>query len=357
MKRILFLLFFVLWTFVFFGTGHSIGIEQYEVEHPYSDEPWFTGSLLSPGGYVVPVGYMNIEPYVFGIDTFGIYDRNWNSHSRPRFWTVNPQFFTWIGLTKFMDFQIGPQFFWNETQGHSDTQFGDLPIGINFQILEEKEGSKRPAIKLVLRESFPTGKYQNLDPKKLGTDVSGTGTYLTTAGLVFARLFHIRKAQYLNSRLFVGYSVPSKVHVKGLNTYGGGIGTKGYVYPGWILTTIAGFEYSMTRNWVLALDIMNIYANKTRFRGNKGIGSVSFINIEGVNSAVFGDAVIGAPSSDQVTLAPAIEYNFNESVGIIGGCWFSIAGRNTGQFVSGVLAINYFFQISKKEKLNPVYLR
>jgi hypothetical protein len=43
------------------------------------------------------------------------------------------------------------------------------------------------------------------------------------------------------------------------------------------------------------------------------------------------------------SLAPAIEYNWSDYVGIITGAWFTIAGRNALTFISSVTALNVVF--------------
>ncbi|MES2122546.1 MAG: hypothetical protein V4492_07205, partial [Chlamydiota bacterium] len=79
----------------------------------------------------------------------------------------------------------------------------------------------------------------------------------------------------------------------------------------------------------LALDIQYQHNNKTRFSGHKG-------RTRGVRN------VVGGPSSEQFSLAPAFEYNFTYNVGLIAGCWFTVAGRNALEFASGVVAINIY---------------
>ncbi len=313
--------------------GHCVKGTDLYPSISVENNPWFTGPLLSPSGYVISYGYCNFEPYVLATDTYAIYNRHWRPESIPSSWDVTSLDPLWIGFAEKFDFFIFPQFNWGEVQGHSATRFGDLALGVDIQILEEKLGKSRPAIKLVARETIPTGKYQKLNPDKLGADISGAGAYISSVGVVLARLFLIEKTHFLSTRFFLNYSIPTKVHVKGFNTFGGGYGTNGCVDPGNFLTTIAGFEYNLTRNWVFALDVQHIYTQKTRFKGYEGI------------TAFGSPAIIGAPSSNQLSLAPAIEYNFNESVGIIGGVWFSIAGRNATDFVSAVLALNWFFSL------------
>ncbi len=49
-----------------------------------------------------------------------------------------------------------------------------------------------------------------------------------------------------------------------------------------------------------------------------------------------------SPTSAQFSIAPAIEYNWNANIGIIFGSWFTLAGKNSTQFTSGVFAFNYY---------------
>ena len=163
-----------------------------------------------------------------------------------------------------------------------------------------------------------------------GFSDGGAGAFETDLGVVFGRLIHVRGIHYLNSRLSVSYAIPSNVHVKGFNNYGGGFGTKGLVKVGNSITTLLGLELNMSLNWALALDVAYAYGNKTRFSGRKGF------NPDGSHASV------GGPSFNQVSLAPALEYNFNESVGIIAGAWFTVAGRNSSQFATGVVAVNWY---------------
>ena len=40
-----------------------------------------------------------------------------------------------------------------------------------------------------------------------------------------------------------------------------------------------------------------------------------------------------------LTIAPAVEYNFNQHVGLIAGPWFSLRGKNTTEFFGLVAAL------------------
>ncbi len=299
--------------------------------HPgtHDPKPWFTGTLLSPGGSVLPPGHFLLQPYLFVTETNGAYDSNWYSHSRPSFVTINTQFFTLIGLIERFDFQINPQWIWNSTRGAKSNHFADLPAGINFQVLKKDAYTWIPGIKLGIKGIFPTGKYNDLDPDKKGTDISGLGSYGTQGLLVFLKEFHTREEHYLTTKLSFIYTHFSNVHVKGFNAFGGGFRTHGTVSPGAIFAFLASFEYSFTRKWVFALDCEYDHKNRTRFKGHPGF------------SAPKVPAVVGGPSSELISFAPALEYNFDENLGVIGGVWFTAAGRNAPKFTSGVISLLY----------------
>ena len=85
-----------------------------------------------------------------------------------------------------------------------------------------------------------------------------------------------------------------------------------------------GAEYTATKNWALALDLNAVCAAKNRFKGKS-------------------TSKVGGPSSIQLSLAPAIEYNWSSQLGVIAGSWFTIAGRNSTRFTSVVGAFNYYY--------------
>jgi hypothetical protein len=299
-------------------------------------EPWFTGPLLAPAAIPIPVGHINIEPYIYATARTAFYNRDWNAISRDTFWNINFQSLVEFGLTSFMDFEFAPSFSYNFTEGAGAWALNDIEILVNFQIFNfqfAELNSWNTALKLALTQTFPTGKYQNLDPKKKFTDQGGQGSWQTTVGLVWGNQVHVTGHQFFNSRFSVAYTYLTSVDVKGFNSYGGGTGTQGTVHPGRSFQIDLGLEYSLTQHWVIATDIVGIWQ-----------GSSSFSGIEGdiMLGTILSPAQTGLGSSAQFSLAPAIEYNWNENIGLIAGVWFTVAGRETSQFASGVVAFNYY---------------
>jgi hypothetical protein len=290
--------------------------------------PWYTGPLLTGGAHMMPPGSANIQPYIFVTDTYGLWDSERDSVNISDKWTLNPQFVIQTGITNWLDILLAVQGTVNWQKNQCSGGYGDTYLSIGFPILEE--GLYRPAIKVTVSETFPTGRYQNLQPKKLGLDSSGAGSYQTGFGIRISKLFFWSYKHPMNLRASYTYTIPSDVHVKGFNTYGGGHGTRGKVKPGNSSQADVAFEYSFTQRWVFATDVVYTWANKTTFAGKRG-------TIDG------SPASVGGGSNDQLSLAPAIEYNWNANLGILGGAWFDVYGRNTSKFVSGILSVTYTF--------------
>ncbi len=289
--------------------------------------PWFTGPLLTPSPMIVLPGYYNIEPYIFYDNNIGFYDTNWSSHSlNTTSGFVNFLASIEIGLLPFMDIAIYPQFRYNFNDDASTWCFEDFSVLLSFQLSHFKINSWVPCARFSIGESFPSGKYQHLNPAKKKTDIGGDGIFNTTFYMLLGHLWHFGGCHYLADRIAIGLGIPSNVHVSGFNFYGGNSKTEGTIYPGIEQSLYLGFEYNLTENWALALDLASQFQACTSFKGNTG------------------GAVIGFDSySYAFSLAPAIEYNFNAYAGIIAGVWFTAAGHNTPNFVNAMIAFNFLF--------------
>lgn len=291
---------------------------------------WYTGPILAPSAHILPPGYVNIQPYLFMTANYGVYTDSGSFKKTTTLLNINPQLPTIVGALKWMEVLIVPQVQYNSLHHKSVFNFGDLPVGLGFELLNEKPYV--PALLFSVQETLPTGKFQHLNPDKAGIDATGGGSYVTKLGLNFSKLVWWWDLKHpMNFRLALSYAIPSMVEVKGFNTYGGGFGTNGNVHPGQSFSLDFGYEYSFTQNWAGALDVVYVYAAATHFSGDKGI------------DALGNPASVGGPFNEQLSLAPAIEYNWNENLGFIGGVWFTVWGRNSTAFVSGVLSIAYTF--------------
>lgn len=291
--------------------------------------PFYGGPLLTGGAHNCAVGHVNIQPYLFIIDNYGIYTSNRKTKKEPDFWNVNPVFIFQTGITNWLDFQISPEANYNTTRNQGSVNWGDLQTTLGFQLL--KESPYVPALRLTFSETFPTGHYEHLNPAKFGTDAMGTGSFETQLTLNISKVLWNFPLHPMQVRGNVVYIIPSNVDVHGFNSYGGGYGTDGTVFPGNELQLYGAVEISIVQTWVFALDAVYKYFDKTRFSGYSGV------------SGTGGAASLGAPSGDQFSLAPAIEYNPSATQQFIFGSWFTVFGRNSNAFVSLVLTYEHYF--------------
>lgn len=297
-----------------------------EIDFPAVEAPWFTGPLITPSSGVIPLGHFNFEPYLFAVANTAIYNGDWKPVKMETLWNTYFQPLLQIGLTPWMDIQLVPTLYYNFTHGAANWAFGDFQAELDFQLYQSsgKPTDWGTSLKLALIETIPSGKYQNLDPNKLFTQVGGAGSWKSALGLVWGNLFYLGKCHFLSTRTSVQYTYSVPLHVKNFNVYGGSYGTRGKVYPGQNLQIAHGMELSLTKNWVLALDILAGWSARSRFVGQTLVKNT--LN-----------------SSFQCSLAPAIEYNWNSHLGIILGPWFTVAGRNSPKFTSAAFALNYYY--------------
>jgi len=292
--------------------------------------PWFTGTLLSTRGRTLDPGHLVVQPYFFYTRYGGLYNDNWRLHSATVSRTIIQQTFFIYGLTSRIDIGIAPQWLENSSSRDSVSGMGDLPLQLGFQVLRGDSNSWLPHVLFWVQEIFPTGRYNDLGPSTVNLGGIGGGSFGTTLGVAVQKALRLEGDHVFRYRLNASYAFYSPVTVQGFNTYGGGFGTDGRVEPGSVTTLTVAGEYSLTRHWVLALDIGFQTINATRFSGVTGVG------VDGEQ------AIIGKGYGNLLTIAPAIEYNFNQHIGVIAGPWFSLRGRNMSEFF-GVVAALYLF--------------
>ena len=197
--------------------------------------------------------------------------------------------------------------------------------------MEQVRESWDPDLMLSIAGIFPSGNFDHLNPNRDGTDTTGVGSYQAYLNANFQKLWKLENGHFLRGRLSFSYTISSDVKLKGFSYYGGAADTDGTLDLGNDFSTILSFEYTLTQNWVTAVDFVYGSSAANAFRSNPGTAP------EGT------PADLSAPSGSQISIAPAIEYNSSEDVGIIVGVWFSLAGRNDDDFVSGVAAFNDYY--------------
>lgn len=294
-------------------------------------QPWYTGPLIASDGSNLAPGFVNVQPYLFFKDTYGEYNKAWGHHSNPSTFTFKAEMYFQTGITKWLDVAIIANSFFKEKEGKTAFDVGDTSVEFGLQLLRGKDLTAIPYVRLIIEEVFPTGKYNNLNPTKEGIDATGSGSYETIFNLIFQKTVFWFTNHPIRWRTNAAYTYSTKVSVKNFNVYGGGFGTRGKVAPGGVITGILAFEFSFNQRWVFAMDTVYVYARKTTFKGTPGLTS------EGTAASN------STGSSDTTSLAPVLEYNFNENFGILAGSHFTIRKRNATKFTSGIISATYTF--------------
>ncbi len=287
----------------------------------YTYEPIFAGTMLALFANNIPPGKCLIEPYIFVGNINGVYSPEWKDKHVINNFSSQLLLLIETGITPWLDIALTMNESYTSSHGRKSYLYGDTRLSLGFQILKNKADSATPDFRILLIESFPTGKYQHLDPKKTIADVTGSGAFETWFIAILRKIIYFTPRQVITINLNLGYDIPSSVHVKGFNLYGGSPTASGSIKPGQQVLGNIGLEYSLTINWILGLDVHYVHQNSSRSKHKD----------------------LHRPSSEQFSLAPCIEYNPNTNFGIEAGAWFTFAGRNALSFATGVTTLYWLF--------------
>lgn len=300
--------------------------------------PWFTGPLITPSANVVPRGSYNVEPYIYMFAYTAAYQKDWSVEGTPNIYALTLQCPSIVGLTPWMDISFVPTVSWQWCKNKYNMEMNDFIINLDFAPYTAPPGSWTPNVRLTVGETFPTGRYRHLGPNELGTDVGGKGSFQQNAEIMIGQTYHIQGESWWDYRLGVIFNYFVPVHVKGFNTYGGGSKCDGTVYPGSLLTSALGVEVGLDYHWALACDFVAQWTARDRFVGNDGFAEGDKKVPNRFRSTHH--AVVGQGSQFVFTVAPALEYNWNEVWGIVFGSWMTVAGKSTPVFYSGIFALD-----------------
>lgn len=307
-----------------------------EVDRQSLDDAWWTGPIVAASAATLPKGHALIEPYVYDVITRGRFDDDGNYRSTDRMRSLGSLTYMLYGVTDEFTAGLIPTFGFNDVSTGSDSSgigLGDATVQGQYRLSQFREGGWMPTMSLVLQETLPTGKYDRLGARL--SDGLGSGAYTTTLAVHSQYYFWLPTGRILRTRFNVSYALPDDVDVADTSVYGTRPGFRGRAQPGNTFMINSAWEYSVTRNWVLALDVIYQHDDNTRVRGQ------DLLTVSGQPLRVNFQADSG--SSWRFGLAPAIEYNWTSRVGVIVGARWFAAGRNTGASVTPVAALNMVY--------------
>jgi hypothetical protein len=302
------------------------------------EDAWWTGPMLAANAATLPQGHALIEPYLFDIITNGHFDTSGNKHAGPLEHDIGSLTYMLYGFTDNISAGLLPRFFFDEPAGaanSSGVKLGDLTLQFAYGLTHYRDGGHTPDMSIVLQETLPTGSYDRLTRASNGV---GAGAYTTSVNLYLQDYFWMPNGRILRARLDLTYAFSSSVSVHDQSVYGTANGFSGRAWPGDSFTADAAAEYSLTRHWVLAFDVVYQHNDSTLVMGT--VSPASLPMMAGAAGAEFEQH---SGSSYSIGFAPAIEYNWTSRIGALLGVRIIEIGRNTTATVTPAIALNMVF--------------
>jgi Putative MetA-pathway of phenol degradation len=286
------------------------------------DDAWWTGPLYAISPETLSRGHYLIEPYVFSVRSNGT--RQYVSSN-----------YIYYGLRDNLSLGIIPaagSTLASGTQANSGWQMGDLTALAMMRITEFNEHSHVPTIALEIQETFPTGKYDRLGNKE--SNGLSNGSYTTTLQANAQTYSWLPNGRILRTRLNLLGTISNTTAVSDKSIFATPEGFRGTAVPGSSFTGNIAWEYSITRHWVAALDVISQAKNTTRISG-RVVDHTQSQNSPSVLQ-------FSSPASLSFQLAPAMEYNISPNLGIIAGVGVALPGRNIGAGIAPMIAVNWY---------------
>jgi hypothetical protein len=299
------------------------------VDRQALEDAWWTGPILAASASTLPQGHFLIEPYLYDSVSYARYDDNGDEHDTADTHFLGSQTYMLYGLADRISVGLIPRFGFRDVPNGRDSsgiRIGDLTLQGQYR-LTQYDG-KVPTTSVVMQVTLPTGKHDELGEHR--SDAMGSGAYSVTLGWFSQYFFWMPNGRILRTRFNVQGTWFDNADVDGVSVYGTPDGFSGRASPGDSLLAIVAAEYSITRNWVAAVDVQYQHDSETSVTGSAPTTTSRTIR----NTF---------DSSDALSVAPAIEYNFNGNVGIIVGAIWTFAGHNTSANVIPVAAVNIVY--------------
>lgn len=297
------------------------------------DEAWWTGPMLAPNAATLPQGHVLLEPYLYDLISNGHFDSNGDRHSGPYEHDVGSQGYLLYGVTDRITAGMIPRLSYNEPAGEpnsSSIEVGDVTLQAAYGLTRYEPGHLTPAISLVVQETVPSGRYDQL---RRASDGEGAGAWTTALALYSQDYLWMPNGRILRVRFDVTYALSSSVGLRDESVYGTAPGFRGHAWPGNGFTADAAAEYSLTSNWVLAFDV--VYQRNANTR-------VSGVLVPADGAAATGFVSDTGPSYS-IAFAPAIEYNWSSRIGALLGVRIIELGSNTTASLTPAVALNMVF--------------
>ena len=285
------------------------------------DDAWWTGPMLAPSAATLPRGHFLLEPYFY--DVAASHSNTFGSLSYVLYGLRDR---LTVGMTPTVDYDKA-----SNSPSSSTLELGDTGLLAQYKLTQFHEVRWIPATAINVQETFPTGKYDQLGGRL--NDGFGSGAFTTALALYSQTYFWLPNGRILRMRINVSQAFSSNVNVQGVSVYGTAAGFRGNAKPGNTSYADAAWEYSLTRSWVLALDVEYRFEGNTRVTGYNTLDPHSVPNPPSIQ--------LNSGASEALIFAPAIEYNWKPNLGVLLGTRIIEVGHNTTPSITPAVAINF----------------
>lgn len=294
----------------------------------------FTGPLITPNPAGLPQGNWYIEPYLVRVDSRDHFDddgKRRRSGERSGAWAaVVPIIY---GFSDRVMGQVNLSGSRAESGNARSSGFraGDTTARLQYLLQAPNADGTRPAVSVALVQRFSTGSHDRITGNPL--DAQGDGVQRTTLALGMQQVLWMPNDRPLRWRAQLsGGPAPSRTAISGASVYGTDASFQGNIARGSVLGLSIGAEYSFSPRWV---GVMEVAVSRESGQRLSGVARNA--------SGDFGRIDERRPASRSLNLAPAVEYHFSPSLGLIAGVEFTVAGRNAGRIISPQVALGMFF--------------
>jgi len=197
------------------------------------DDAWWTGPIVAAGAATLPQGHALIEPYVYDVVTRGRYDSNGNYRDTDTVHSYGSLTYMLYGVTDSFTAGVIPTFGFNDVESGQDSSgigVGDVTLQAQWRLSQFDERRHVPTSSLVLQQTLPTGKYDQLGTRP--SDGLGAGAYTTSLAVHSQYYLWMPNGRVLRTRLNVAYAFAGSVDVTDTSVYGTPQGFRGHADPG-----------------------------------------------------------------------------------------------------------------------------
>lgn len=276
--------------------------------------------MLAPSAGTLPRGHVLVEPYVYDVIQYGQHDSKGVMRTASHSNTFGSLSYIIYGLADRISVGVIPTFGYTSLSGglsSSGVRIGDIALLAQYRLAQYRPGSWIPTTSVSIQQSLPTGSYDKLGNRP--SNGFGNGAYTTTLS-VYTQTYLWVNRRILRVRLNASQAFSGTAKVDGVSVYGTGSSFHGYARPGTSFTLDLAQEYSITRNWVFAMDEVYHRSGATVITG--------------------AGTVVDSGASRGYYLAPAVEYNWTPNAGILFGLRTVPSAFNSSATVTPAIAIN-----------------